>query len=774
LPDSLIGQGIGRIEDYRFLTGAGNFTDDINLPGQAFACFVRSPHAHARIIDINKTAALATPGALAVLTGEDYAADGLGALAQYANPADHLDPSKPVFAPDKILHDPLPQPMPIASERVRYVGEIVALIVAETSNAAFDAAERLAIDYDPLPACIDALAAAAPDAPRIWDDENVCVAATNGDRAATQSAFARADHVVRLSAQNSRVGGIPLEPSAAIADYDAAQGVYTLRAPTQGVHRYQMAVAAALDVAPDRMRVITADVGGGFGVRSACNPEYAVLPWAARRVGRPVKWTATRTEAFLSDFQARAVHVDGALALDRDGRFLALEMDYLGDLGAYPISFAVLSNVLRMPGGAYLTPAIHVAIRGVFTNTIPVSVYRGAGRPEAVFIVERLIDLAAGEMGIDRAELRRLNLIPPEALPYDSPLGHCYDSGAFSENLESALDRVGWEGFGDRRAEAARRGRLAGIGVANYLESPSGAPHERADIRVLPQDKNDGEIVEAVIGTQASGQGHETSFAQVVAATLEIPLERVSIFFGDTDRVASGGGSHSDRSMRLGGTVLARAAGGVIEQGRVRAAQMLEAAEADIVYSEGRFNVTGTDRSVGLFEVASGDAPLAATSAVSERLFAHPNGVAACEVEIDPETGAVEITRYVTTDDVGRVINPVIVDGQVHGGIAQGVGQALMENFVYGAASGQLLSGSFMDYAMPRADTFPTFSVAINGLPAPSNPLGVKGAGECGTTPATAAVIGAVVDALRDYGVTHIEMPVTAERVRAAIIAASR
>ena len=528
------------------------------------------------------------------------------------------------------------------------------------------------------------------------------------------------------------------------------------------MHRHKNGVVGALRVPHSRVRVVTGDVGGGFGVRSPCYPEYPLLLWASRRVALPVKWTATRAESFLSDFQAREIHAEAALALDAAGRFLGLTIDYVGNLGSHPVSFAVLANLLRMAGGVYDIPAIHVGVRGVVTNTLPVGVYRGAGRPEATFVLERLIDLAASEMTLDRAELRQRNLIA--ALPYRSALGHCYDSGAFADNLATALGLIDWAGFQVRRDEAAARGRLAGIGVANYLESPTGMPTERTDLRVLPEGR-----VTVVIGTQASGQGHETVFAQVVASQLQIPLDQVAVMFGDSDLAVSGGGSHSDRSMRLGGTILVRASDTIIARGRDRAANALEAAASDIVYEAGRFTVAGTDRSIGLYELAAQGGPLAATEEIGQRLHAHPTGAAACEIEIDPETGALTLARYVTVDDVGRVINPMIVAGQVHGGIAQSVGQALMETCVYGAGSAQLVTGSFLDYAMPRADDLPSFATANNETLAASNPLGIKGAGECGTTPATAAVINAIADALARHGVRHIEMPATPERIWRAI-----
>ena len=635
--------------------------------------------------------------------------------------------------------------------------------MAETREAALDALERIAVDYEPLPAAVDAKAAAAPDAPRIWGRDNVCLRAEAGDAAATEAAFAAAHRVVRLALHNHRIYACPMEPRSALGEFDPGSGRYTLHAPSQGVHRFKRSIAAAFGVDQDSVRIVTGDVGGGFGVRSACSNEYPLLLWAARRCARPVKWNGSRSEAFLSDYHARDIHAEGALALDAANRIVALRIDYLGNVGAYPISFAVLTNLKRMAGPPYDIPAMHVSVRGVFTNTIPVSVYRGAGRPEVTQVVERLIDLAADEAGMDRAVLRRRNLIGPDALPYGSGLGLSYDSGAFGENFEAALKEIDWDGFPARRAAARARGKRAGIGIVTYLESPGAAPYERTDVAVRP----DG-AVEASIGTQASGQGHETSFAQVVAETLEIPFEQIEIVFGDSDRAVDGSGSHADRSMRLGGTILFRAARRIVEDGREAAARLLEAASSDIDYADGRFTVVGTDRSIGLYEIAA-EEPLSATEEVSTRLHAHPNGAAACEVEIDPETGELAILRYVAVDDVGRAINPMIVEGQIHGGIAQGIGQALFERTVHDPGSGQILSGSFMDYCLPRADDLPSFSGRVDGRPTANNPLGVKGAGEAGTTPATAVIVSAATDALREYGVTHLEMPLTPERIWRAI-----
>ncbi len=771
----LIGQSILRKEDRRLLLGKGSFTDDLTVPNQAYAVILRSPHAHARIVSIDTRAAASLPGVLAILTGADYAADGLKPMQHGPSGQDHFEITKPAFGPEAMPFGPPPGQPPIADGKVRYVGEAVAYVIAETLDDARDAAEQIDVDYDMLPAAVDISAALAPDAARLWDERggNLLVQSQNGDRGATDAAFARAHKIIRLESHNQRVSGVPMEPRCAIAEYDQASESYTIHSVSQGVHRIKFTVASCLGVGMDKVRVITGDVGGGFGVRSSVYPECAALAWAARKIGRPVKWNSSRAEAFLADYQARDVEIEGALALDKDGKFLALQLSYAGNLGAYPVSYAVLNNVTRMASNVYDIPAQHVRVKGVATNTVPMSVYRGAGRPESNFILERMIDLAAAEMGIAREELRRRNIIPTKALPYQSPLGHCYDCGAFAENFETVLGLIDWAGFPARRDAARAKGLKRGIAVVNYLESPTGFVDERSDIRVLAEGR-----IDAAIGTQASGQGHETSFAQVVAEILQVPAESVSVLFGDTAVSVSGGGTHSDRSMRLGGAVLVRASNEIVVRAKKLAAVKLEVAENDIVFADGRFTVTGTDRSVGLFELASmaNDSrlpedlrgPLAATSILNTRLHAHPNGAAACEVEVDSELGSVTVIRYATVDDAGRVINPMIVEGQVHGGAAQGIGQALMEAIVFDKG-GQLLSGSFMDYAMPLAGDLPNFETRQNAVPTESNPLGVKGAGEAGITPATSAVINAVIDALSEYGVSHIEMPATPERVWQAI-----
>jgi len=758
---SLVGQRLLRREDNRLLTGRGRFGANIWSADEVYAVFLRSEHAHADILDIDTSPARVRPGVIAVLTGSDYVADGNSSLLHVRNLPDHLDPTQFAFAEDELT--PTPQPLPIATDRIRYVGEIVAVVIARDEAAAHDALESIEVDYRPLPAVTDARDALDDEAPKLFGKSNVGVRAERGDITGVRNALDDAKHVVRTTLHNHRIHGCPLEPRAVLAEFDPDEDRFTLRAPSQGVHRYKRALAAALAVPADSIRVMTGDVGGGFGLRIPCANEYPLLLWAARRCARPVKWTCGRGESFLADVHSRDTFCDAALAMDDDGRFTALEVNYLGNLGAHPISFGVLSNLLRMAGPPYDIPSIAVSVCGAYTNTVPTSVFRGAGRPEVNHLVEQLVDLAAGELDIESWELRRRNLIQDTQIPYESGLGLTYDSGEFADNFERALDLMDIDGLSARRADAARRGKCLGIGAVNYLESPGAAPYERTDVSVSRQG-----WVNAIIGTQSSGQGHETSFAQVLADVLEIPADDVSIMFGDSDAIINGSGTHADRSMRLGGTVLIRAGQRIIEQGRERAAAMLEAAGADIRYAEGRFTIVGTDRSVSLYETAAA-APLEATGEVSTRLHAHPTGAAACEVEIDPETGVLKVIRYVTVDDVGTVVNPMIVEGQIHGGAAQGIGQAVFEQTVYDQSSGQLLTGSLMDYCLPRADDLPFFVTRLEGCPTASNPLGVKGAGEAGATAATAAVLSAATDALKELGVKNLSIPLTPERVWHAI-----
>ncbi len=776
-PTNGIGRPVRRKEDFRLLTGKGCFGDDVAPPRLVHAVLVRSPHAHSRIASIDKKAALAAPGVLAVLTGADYIADGLDPIPH--NPGLSAPPDVQVrtrgFTPIATVHFPLPP------EVVRYVGEPVAIVVAETIAQAKDAAELLDISYEPLPAVTRAADALKSDAPVLWETApgNLCIDVEVGDEAATTAAFARAAHVVRLDTWAHRVTGVPMEPRTNVAEYDAATGRYTLYTGSgRGVAKVRLDLAQVLGVAADQVRVLCHDMGGNFGTRNLFYPEYAVLAWAARRVGRPVKWTCERHEFFLSDYQGRDLTVEAELALDERGNFLAVRGSNLSNLGGHSIAFGPLQKGLGLMSSVYHVPFGYFRGRGAVTNTVPTTPYRSSGRPEAIFVVERLVDLAAGKLGIDPAALRRRNLIPPAAQPYSNPLGVTYDSGRYEEAMDAALALADWDGFGARRAAARLRGKHRGIGVANYVEITSGAPRERAEVTVLAENK-----VELVMGTMSSGQGHETSFAQLVTEWLGVPFDSVVYVAHDTDRVKAGGGSHSGRSMKLAATIIGQATDDIIDKGRKIASFLLETGEVDIEFERGCFRVAGTDREIGLFEVATAavrrtdlpqelQGPLAGIADQTLPVASFPYGTQICEVEVDVETGEVQIVGYAAVDDVGRAINPMILHGQTHGGIAQGVGQALLENCHYDRQSGQVLSASFMDYAMPRAGTFPPLKTALSEVPAPTNRLGVRSGGEGGTTPALAAVINAIVDALAELGVRHIEMPATPERVWRAIQAA--
>jgi aerobic carbon-monoxide dehydrogenase large subunit len=772
-----IGDAVRRKEDSRLLTGRGSFSDDVNLPDQAYAAAVRAPHAHALIRAVDVEAARAMPGVLAVLTGHDARADGL-------KPIPH--PCAPGTAPDIVLKNRDGSAVPVAphhllpTDRVRYVGTAVAFVIAETLVAAKDAAERVAVAYEPLPSLTDATAAAEKSAPRLYDNlPNLMIDAEVGDAAATADAFARAAYVTRLDTWINRVTGVPMEPRAAVGLYDAVSGRYTLYAGSGGIVRQKRELAAILDVPAESVRVVARDIGGNFGTRNSFFPEFALVAWGSRRVGRPVKWTCERQEAFLSDYMGRDLTVSAELALDAKGRFLALRTSNLSNVGAHSASYVPLVKGAGLATAGYRIPAAHVCARAVLSTTMPTTPYRSAGRPEVIYVIERLIDKAAQEHGFDRVALRRRNLIPPAALPYTNPQGITYDNGTYRAVMERVLALADWKGFRRRRAEARRRRRLRGIGLCNYLETTGGYPRERADINVHPEGR-----VDVVIGTLSSGQSHETTFAQCVAEWLGVPFDDVHVFESDTDIVKEGGGSHSARSMRLGGIVMGKASDAIIKKGKKIAAHLLETAEDDVAFAAGRFTVKGTDRSVGIFDVAQAATddksvpeelrgPLAASCDETIKQLGFPYGAHVCEVEIDPLTGALDLVRYTTVDDVGRAINPMVVHGQTHGGAAQGIGQALWELCAYDA-QGQLLSASFMDYAMPRADNLPSFTTELSEVPTPTNPLGVRGAGEGGTTGALGAVVNAVVDALSEFGVTHIEMPVTPERIWRAIQSANK
>src|SRR2546428_643764 len=774
------GEGLGkpvlRTEDARRLGGGGCYSDDDTLPGQADACFVRSPHAHARIGRIETAAALATPGVTAVLTGEDAAADGVKPLTHSPIP---VNPHERIIRSHDIVFVAPHPPMP--ADCVRFVGEAVAMVVAETPAAARDGAERVVVDWTPLPAVTASRASAGPDAPILYDGaaSNVCVDSQVGDAAAVDRAFSSSAHVVRFETWVHRVTGVTMEPRAAIGVWDPAVGRYTIHAGAGGLGRTRTGVAGALGVPESAVRVVARDVGGNFGTRNSCYPEFALVAWAARRLGRPVKWTAERREAFLADYQGRDLVSHAELALDTEGGFLAFRGVNTSNVGAHAVSFNPLNKGMAIATTVYRIPAVALRGRAVLTNTSPTTPYRSAGRPEVMFVMERLIDLAARRHGFDRVELRRKNLVPASAMPYRNGVGVLYDSGDYRAALDRAVTLADWAGFEARRVEARRRGRHRGIGVANYLELNTGDPRERAHITVRPEGR-----IDLVLGTLSSGQGHATSFAQLLVEWLGVELSAVRLITGDTDVTVVGGGAHSARALRLAAVVMAKASDQIVEKGRRIAAWVLEAAAADIEFAARRFAVRGTDRSVDLFEVAAAaqraDAPedcrgpLAATSDETMPVPSFPYGCAVCEVEVDPETGVVELARYTTVDDCGRAVNPMILHGQTHGGIAQGVRQALWESCAYDAETGQLLSSTLMDYALPRADPLPAFTTEISEVPSTSHPLGLRGGGEGGTTPALGAVVNAIVDALAELGVEHIEMPATSERVWRAIRDAGR
>jgi carbon-monoxide dehydrogenase large subunit len=769
-----IGKPIRRKEDVRLVTGKGRFSDDLILPGQTYASFVRSPHAHARIGRIDTSIARDIPGVLAILTGADVAAAGLKAIPHTPIP---MKPPADIALRnrDGSPHGYAPQPL-LPTDRVRYVGQQVVMVVAESVAIARNAAEQIAIEYISLTPVTATTAAAQPGAPELYDEvKNVCIDADVGDVEATDAAFARAVHVAKFDTWVQRVTGVPLDARAAIGVYDRDADKYTLHAGSGGVVRQKGELAGVLGVPPEKVRVECGDVGGNFGTRNAFYPEFALVVWAAKRVGRPVKWTCERSEAFACDYQGRDQVIEAELALDDKGKFLALRGSIVCNAGAHSVMYVPLVKCSELLTTVYRVPTAHVRARATLSNTPPTNPYRSAGRPEAMFVMERLIDLAARQFGHDRISLRRRNLIPPSAQPYANPLGMTYDCGDYRKLMDRALALADWEGFGKRRRESKRIGKLRGIGLANYIEATSGAPREYSKVDVQPEGR-----VDVTIGTLSSGQGHETSFSQCVAEWLGAPVDSIRLIQGDTDVVPIGGGTHSDRSMRMAGVVMGKASQAVIDKATKIAGHVLEADAADVAFADGVFTVKGTDRSIGLFEVARAArerrdlpddlrGPLQAECDDLILGAGFPFGTHICEVEIDPDTGLTQIVRHTAVDDVGRAINPLILHGQTHGAIAQGVGQALWEHSAYDHLTGQLLAGSMLDYALPRAGMLPSFTAELSETAAPGNPLGVRGGGEGGTTPSLAVVVNAVVDALSDYGVTHIEMPVTPEKVWRAI-----
>ncbi len=757
-----VGQPVRRVEDARLLKGQGRYTDDISLPGQAYAHILRSPHAHAAIKGIDTKAAAKMPGVLAVLTGADIAADKLDYIhckVDYKN----RDGSTMVKPPRPTL----------ALERVRFVGDPVALIIAETLAEARDAADAVEVDYDPLPAVTGTAEALKPGAAQVWPEikGNLVLDWQMGDEAAADAQFKQAKRVVALELVNNRVIANSMEPRVALGQYDKASGSYTIHTSSQGVHNIAAQMAEALGVDIKKVRSITPDVGGGFGMKIFAYPEYVMVLWAAKRVGRPVRWTPDRSEAFISDTHGRD-HVSRAeIAVDGEGRFLAIKVKTVANLGAYLSNYGPFIPTDCGSGllvGVYAFKAAHVSVKCSVTNTVPIDAYRGAGRPEAAYLVERTVDRVAAELGIAPDKLRALNFIPKSAMPFKQAMGLTYDSGDFHGTMALAQKEADWAGFATRKADSKARGKLRGIGMAYYVEACGGQPNEKATLRV-----NADSTVDLMIGNQSNGQGHETAYAQLIVEGLGVPLESIKVVQGDTATVDFGMGTGGSRALPVGGAATSQAVTDVIAKGKELAGEALEAAAADIEFRDGSYRIAGTDRAVGIFEVAkrakAKNIDLKGLGDFNPSAATFPNGCHVCEVEVDPDTGRVSVERIVMADDFGRVINPLLLAGQVHGGVAQGIGQALYEGCIYDNATGQLLTGSLMDYALPRAADVPSFSVHWNNQPCTTNPLGIKGAGEAGAIGAPPAVINAILNALAERGVKQIDMPATAERVWRAI-----
>jgi len=765
-----IGQGVRREEDPRLLTGRGYYVNDVNLPKQAYTHILRSPHAHADIRSIDTTAAKAAPGVLAVFIGADVVADGLGFPGMPAKW------KRPDGQPMKYR----PQP-PLATDRVRYVGDPVAMVIAETINQARDAAELIDIDFNMLPSITDTAQTVEADAPLVWDDypDNISGMFQSGDADAADAALSGAAHVIKRRFVISRVFANYMEPRGAIGDYDPREDRYALYADVQYPHRVRQVLAEKIFRIPEQnIRVVSRDVGGGFGTKGWQYAEHRLTLWAAKKIGRPVKWSAERSEAIQGDEHGRDNVTEAELAFDDNGKILGLRVRTIANIGAYLSAIRNLLSVFSNVGtliGVYDIPAAHVAVRTVHSNSNPTAPYRGAGRPEATYVIERMLDEAARELGYDPAELRVKNMIASDAMPVKTALGLTYDCGAFTENQAEALKMADYEGFPARKAASQAAGKLRGIGMANPIERAASPSPDFAEVRF----STDGTTT-VLMGTKSQGQGHETVYKQIVGDRLGLDPADIRVIDGDTDRVAFGIGTMGSRSTVIGGSALHNASIKIEEKARKIAAHQLEASEADIEFEDGIFRVSGTDREISLKDVAKasflpaklppGTEPgLFETATFAPKQDTYPNGSHVCEVEIDPDTGTVEILGYKVVDDVGIMINPTIVKGQIHGGIAQGVGQILMEQVAYDPQSGQLLSGSFMDYAMPRADNFSDMEIASNEVPTQRNPLGVKGAGEAGTVGAMPALMNAIMNALSDVGVTELEMPATPDRVWRAI-----
>jgi aerobic carbon-monoxide dehydrogenase large subunit len=764
-----IGQAVRRVEDQRFITGHGRYIDDINLAGQAYGALVLSPHAHARIKRVDTAKAKAAPGVLAVLTGADAVADKLGSLTAHLMPED-------VGAPKG--HRTF-QPLLVA-DRVRFAGDRVAYVVAETAAQARDAAELVEVEYETLPTVVDLDDAAKPGAPKVWEecaDGNVAFRLRFGNQEATDAAFAAAKHVVKLRVVNNRLSPVAMEPRVAIGQYDPIEDSYTLHSASQNPHGMRMEMSHVFHVPENRVRVVSPDVGGGFGLKGGAFPDDALVLWAAKKVRRPVKWTATRSESMLTDHAGRDHVAYGEMALDEHGKILGIRARCLFNVGAYFVGACMVVGAfsLRFIPEAYDVQNIFVSTTGLFTNTSQNGPYRGAGRPEAAYFTERLLEHAARQIGIDSAEIRRRNLIPPAKIPYNTPTFWTYDSGEFGRLLDRCVETSDWKGYAARRKASEKNGRVRGRAASYYIEF-GGIFNDRMDIKFDP-----GGSLTIFAGTHSHGQGHATVFAQIMHELLGVPFEDIQFVQGDTAQVAMGRGTYGARSAVVGGSALKLAADAMIAKGKSLASAMMEADAADIEFKEGSYRVSGTDKKISIVDVAKASyAPmgpltkqfgvgLEASGSFSPEPPSHPNGAHVCEVEVDPETGEVTVDRYYVVDDLGRVLNPLIVRGQIHGGVVQGIGQALAEQQVYDPGSGQLLTGSFMDYCMPRADLTPEINSELEEVPCKTNPLGVKGIGESGTIGAPPTVINAIIDALRPLGVNDIDMPATSARVWEAI-----
>jgi carbon-monoxide dehydrogenase large subunit len=779
MPFEGIGAAVRRKEDARFLNGRGNYTDDINRSGQLYAFVRRADRPHAKINRIDTAEAAKLPGVVAVFTGADMAADNIGGL-----PCGWLIHSKD----GSPMKEP-PHPV-IAVDKVRHVGDPVAVVVAETKQAAKDAAEAIVVDYDDLPAVASMRDAIAPGAPLVHDDApgNLCYDWHIGDKAVVDAAFAKAAKVVKLELTNNRLIPNAMEPRAAVGDFDPHSGEFTLYTTSQNPHVIRLLMGAfVLHIPENKLRVVAPDVGGGFGSKIYHYAEEAIVTWAAGKLKHPVKWTAERTESFMSDAHGRDHDTVAEMALDAQGNFLGLRVSTLANMGGYLSTFAPsIPTYLyaTLLAGVYKTPVIYCEVKAVFTNTVPVDAYRGAGRPEAAFLLERLVDACAHDTGMDRVEIRRKNFIPAEAFPYQTPVALQYDSGNYQATLDACLNAADYAGFEARRTAAAAKGKLRGIGISTYLEACGIAPsavvgslgaraglYEVANIKVHPTGS-----VTVYTGTHSHGQGHETTLAQLVCDQLGVPLDQVEVVHGDTGKIPFGMGTYGSRSLAVGGTAMVKAMDKIVAKGKKIAAHLMEASVEDIEFKDGKFSVAGTDRSKTLTDISLAayvphnypieelEPGLDETAFYDPKNFTFPGGCHVAEVEIDKDTGTVDVVNFVAVDDVGRVINPMIVEGQVQGGVAQGIGQALLERAVYDKG-GQLLSGSMMDYTMPRADDLPNITVGTETTLCTHNPLGVKGCGEVGAIGSPPAVINAIVDALKDYGVRQIDMPATPEKL---------